>query len=523
MRWQRAFFLVVLFSLFHAKESPGQGIDRNVSSAQTSGFGFGARALGMGGAFIAIADDASAASWNPGGLGQLIHRQVTLSGSLNSYETATTGDETLISLKGGEVYRRVQDDTALFSQDGGIDFASFVQPVTLGERTVTLALAYTKQGRSGESSQDIYFRDSSNFPNLPDLVERPYGQGEIAATITGSGGLDIISLGIATGFLSKLFLGASVNYFRGEVATTGEARFRGASLRDESGAPHYLLTSDYIESDFSNLPIKGLSANLGILYKPSAWLSAGLVYRSGWSSTENHLYRLRNRGYDRDLYPDGRVYDITLTSNESSTIEFPQSFGAGIAVRPYTPLTLSVDVTWTQWSRGKITNFPRAVQTCANPECTEGKLVFVYGDVAYPSESPREANLQEDQVALRLGAEYVFRPGRVLVPVRVGAYRTPAIAPLFSDRVLSADQRVFDTDPHTPFTGLTAGVGVVLPVGTETRLLVDFAGVVEDAASGWNMDVSLTSMNGEVIGRSQRTSSRQVTNKRFIGSLILYF
>ena len=33
--------------------------------------GSGARAIGMGGAFIAIADDATAASWNPGGLVQL--------------------------------------------------------------------------------------------------------------------------------------------------------------------------------------------------------------------------------------------------------------------------------------------------------------------------------------------------------------------------------------------------------------------------------------------------------------------
>ena len=33
--------------------------------------GAGARALGMGGAFIGVADDATAASWNPGGLIQL--------------------------------------------------------------------------------------------------------------------------------------------------------------------------------------------------------------------------------------------------------------------------------------------------------------------------------------------------------------------------------------------------------------------------------------------------------------------
>lgn len=40
--------------------------------------GSGARALGMGGAFIAVADDATAASWNPGGLTQLERPEVSL-------------------------------------------------------------------------------------------------------------------------------------------------------------------------------------------------------------------------------------------------------------------------------------------------------------------------------------------------------------------------------------------------------------------------------------------------------------
>ena len=35
-------------------------------SASPNPVGSGARALGMGGAFIAVADDATSASWNPG-------------------------------------------------------------------------------------------------------------------------------------------------------------------------------------------------------------------------------------------------------------------------------------------------------------------------------------------------------------------------------------------------------------------------------------------------------------------------
>ena len=42
--------------------------------------GIGARAIGMGGAFVAIADDASAAYWNPAGLGILTKRELTMMG-----------------------------------------------------------------------------------------------------------------------------------------------------------------------------------------------------------------------------------------------------------------------------------------------------------------------------------------------------------------------------------------------------------------------------------------------------------
>ena len=43
--------------------------------------GSGARALGMGGAFIAVADDATAASWNPGALMQLDKPEVSIVGA----------------------------------------------------------------------------------------------------------------------------------------------------------------------------------------------------------------------------------------------------------------------------------------------------------------------------------------------------------------------------------------------------------------------------------------------------------
>ncbi|MBW1856357.1 MAG: hypothetical protein JRJ00_17135, partial [Deltaproteobacteria bacterium] len=63
------FALCLLCSSAQAQDFPGS---RKVISASTPNpVGSGARAVGMGGAFIAVADDATAASWNPAGLTQL--------------------------------------------------------------------------------------------------------------------------------------------------------------------------------------------------------------------------------------------------------------------------------------------------------------------------------------------------------------------------------------------------------------------------------------------------------------------
>ena len=50
-------------------------------SSSPNPVGSGARAQGMGGAFIAVADDATAASWNPGGLIQLERPEFSIVGS----------------------------------------------------------------------------------------------------------------------------------------------------------------------------------------------------------------------------------------------------------------------------------------------------------------------------------------------------------------------------------------------------------------------------------------------------------
>ena len=52
--------------------------------------GVGARPLSMGGSFAAIADDSTATYWNPAGLGQLTHPELTfMQASINGLDSFT--------------------------------------------------------------------------------------------------------------------------------------------------------------------------------------------------------------------------------------------------------------------------------------------------------------------------------------------------------------------------------------------------------------------------------------------------
>jgi len=92
--------------------------------------GSGARAMSMGGAFIAIADDAAAASWNPGGLIQL--------------------EKPEMSAAFGYVHRR-ENNTSEFSgnqsiQGSDLNYLSVAYPFELGEkrRNMVMSLNYQR-------------------------------------------------------------------------------------------------------------------------------------------------------------------------------------------------------------------------------------------------------------------------------------------------------------------------------------------------------------------------------------------
>src|SRR5438445_4379438 len=124
----RKICLLVAISVAAALPAAAQNTDIESLSGLTFNFGNpGARSLGMGGAFLGLADDASASEANPAGLTILRKPEFSI-------ETRNYQEQQVFSTSG--TYPDIQRTAfSHYSQRADIAFASFVYPIkkfTLG-------------------------------------------------------------------------------------------------------------------------------------------------------------------------------------------------------------------------------------------------------------------------------------------------------------------------------------------------------------------------------------------------------
>jgi long-subunit fatty acid transport protein len=366
---------VLLLLMLTAVDSSAQQVE---FSSSMNPVGSGARATGMGGAFIAVADDATAASWNPAGL---IHLEKPEISAVYSYfnRGQSYNSSTHPELTGTTQETNLND----------INFASLAVPFVLLDHNMVVSINYQRLYDMNKNSNIAFHTDLGDGDFIKDRI-----------SFNQSGYLGAISPAIAIQILPELYFGATVNLFRNTAGTCKwENNYRSFGLGSISGIPFTEAVNWNNKYSFS-----GTNANLGLLYTLNGRYSLGLVYKTPFTAsvTKQTTFAVEQKFPD---FPEADYSSLAVTE-ENIRIKMPASYGIGLAYRHSDSLTLALDVYRTEWSAFAIID---ANGSMINP---------VTG-----------ANVREgkphDTTQVRLGGEYLIIGDKTVIPLRAGIFYDP--------------------------------------------------------------------------------------------------
>jgi long-subunit fatty acid transport protein len=267
----------------------------------------GARATGIGGAFMSIADDATASEANPAGLTALLRPELSLEAKGIQF---TTHVGNFSSIGTDANFSLVEKDfkSAVVSPS----FVSVVYP----ERRFTFAL-YRHELMNFESN---FYTEGSLAPGFTD--------GRFFFPAKSSTRIHVDNYGGTIAYKFREFLsvgvsgGISLMSMQSSIARYFVAVFNDGSLAN-------IATIDDHESDFF--------LNAGVLVRPVENLAIGLTYKRRPSFKVQQTYRFTN-------YPSDSVKQSQINFN------VPSSYGIGVSYRPTDLLTIAFDVVRVNYS-----------------------------------------------------------------------------------------------------------------------------------------------------------------------------
>ena len=334
----------------------------DLSSQSNIVLGVGARALGMGGAFLARPDDATAATWNPAGLSYLRRPEVSIVGDI------LTTRSTLRS--------RLDLDNSKI-EITNLDFVAVTYPFSV---------------KSASGSAQISYQRAIPFDgNRTTVTENELELEPLVRTYQGKGGFDVLAFGLGFRPSRSLRVGGTLNrWFNGY-----EQRFERTPRRRAER--------------FDRFEMSAWNVNLGLIWSPIETLNLAVVGKTPFTA-DVFLYRERT---DIVTGEDGEDLPSVPVSHESDNVrlEFPGAWGAGVSWRPRNNLTFSSDYTRTYWSKARIRNYFTLLQV------DEGMPIRDFDSLVWPNV---DAERQGDSIQLRFGVEYIIFAARVKVPVRAG-------------------------------------------------------------------------------------------------------
>ena len=348
----------------------------------------GPKALGMGGAYIGLADDPTAIYWNPAGL---------------------AGQETGMMLFGSDVV-----PFATYNYDNDAQFVHvaaetntnhYISPnLFFNYKLGDLALgfgAYVPAGLGAEwDGEDLMPFGGPEFFDPPNntMPNAFYGEHEWMSKI----GVFNFSPAVAYKISNILSIGANLNIYYGMMEMK-----RAEDMFNVMAGPVPVPGPDGMVDTQTAFDIKGLGygGSLGLMFKLSEKLNAGFSYRSpvnvefeGTATIDADFNQDGENDGDRDARMD---------------IEWPTWIGFGGAYKVCTKLNFTFDMQYSNWGSMKTL----VAEIDDMPDMVNGGTMT----------AEQEMHLDwHDAVQLRFGSEYLINDN---LAFRCGYYNDPAPAP----------------------------------------------------------------------------------------------
>ncbi len=371
------YFLIVIFIVCAMQTAHAQKLE---ISSTFNPVGSGARALGMGGAFIAVADDATAASWNPGGLIQLKRPEMSMVGAM---------------------YHRVEDNTfghnpeacGSQSQDEiDLNYFSAAYPFQVLDRNMIFSLTYQ---HLYDFNREWRFELADRGGDLTYLDRWDFKQSGMLTALGASWCIEVVP---------SFSFGMTLNIWDDDLTPNKwEQIYNIQRTAELDGRPY---TVDYYETQ--SYSFEGVNANFGFLWEivRDKLVVGGVLKTPFEADIERHLYLKKIERYQ--TFPDA---DNEFIRDETSgeTLDMPMSYGVGLVYKFSKLFYMSADIYKTHW----------------------GDFVYHtrYGDDISPVTGLKETQSDVGSTyQIRMGAEYsmIDLQANHVAPFRCGIFYDPA-------------------------------------------------------------------------------------------------
>lgn len=388
----------------------------------------GARSMGFGGAFVALADDATAALANPAGLTQLIRPEFSIEARRWTYTTPYTVGGRVEGLPSGNGLDSTAGlRTAKSKHDAtGLSFLSFAYPV-------------------GKWSFAFYRHEYADL-EFSGATQGLYGGGTDCCQSRlwdnqWTSDVEIVSYGASAAYRihDRFDVGLGAVYFDALLDANVAEYLWDEDTPEAFIAPNSYLPEQLVRSEDLFVDDTDWAVNVGFLWRPTESLRVGGVYRQGFE-VDIGARVFAGQAVDFGVPPGELIGELSGVS-----VEFPDIYGLGVAYRrPDGRLTVSF-----QWDRVKYSNIPDSLEL--------------------------DDQTIDDADELHLGAEYVFLDSTPILAVRFGAWYDPdhQMRPIIDDPWLDALTLNGEDEIH-----YTAGLGLVME-RSQFDLAVDISGRVD--------------------------------------------